>query len=139
MVGRAEAGADVLGPVYRHAHWALRLALASVFIYQGVDKFMGAGIAGFATAMELPWILGLLVALTEIAAGVLVVAGACTNPWITRLGALLVVPVMLGAIVMEHWGQWHFMATASHPLGGMQFQVTLLLVALYLFVRGNDV
>lgn len=139
MVGRAEPGAEALGPVYQHAHWALRLALASVFIYQGVDKFMGGGISGFASTMELPWILGLLVALTEIAAGVLVVVGGFTNTWITRLGALLVVPVMLGAIVMEHWGQWHFMATATHPLGGMQFQVTLLLVALYLFIRGNDV
>lgn len=138
MATHTEPRDETLEPAYRHAHWALRFALASVFIYHGVDKFMGGGVAEFATAMGLPWIMGLLVALTEIAAGVLVVAGALVNTWVTRLGALLVVPIMLGAIVMEHWGQWHFMATATHPLGGMQFQVTLLMVAVYLLIRGND-
>ncbi len=123
----------------RHAHWLLRFALASVFVYHGIDKFMGGGIAEFSAAMGLPWLIGLLVALTEIAAGFLVVVGALSNGWVTRLGALLVIPVMLGAIFMVHLGQWHFVATQSHPLGGMQFQVTLLLIALYLFIRGNDV
>ncbi len=28
-------------PTARHAHWLLRLGLASVFIYMGIDKFMG--------------------------------------------------------------------------------------------------
>ncbi|MCC5858381.1 MAG: DoxX family protein [Ectothiorhodospiraceae bacterium] len=128
------SGEEGLG---RHAHWLLRIALLGVFTYHGIDKFMGGGIAEFATIMGLPWLIGLLVALTEIAAGVLVVAGGLTNTWITRLGALLVVPVMFGAIAMEHWGQWHFMATPTHPLGGMQFQFTLLMVAFYLLIRGN--
>lgn len=127
-----------LAAVRRHAHWFLRLAIAGVFVYQGIDKFLGGGIGEFAGLMELPWVLALLVALTEIGAGVLVLTGGVISTWITRLGALMVVPVMLGAIFMEHWGQWHFMATASHPLGGMQFQVTLVLVAMYLFVHGND-
>ncbi len=138
MAAHTETPDATLGLPYRHAHWALRFALASVFIYHGIDKFLGGGVAEFSAAMGLPWILGLLVALTEIAAGVLIVAGALINPWITRLGALLMVPVMIGAIVMEHWGQWHFMATPSHPLGGMQFQVTLLMIALYFFIRGNN-
>lgn len=117
----------------RHTHWLLRAAMASVFLYQGVDKFLGSGITGFAAVMELP------VALAEIGAGVLVLLGAFAGGWITRLGAALAVPVLLGAIFMEHWGQWHFMATPTHPLGGMQFQVTLLLLALYLMIRGNEV
>lgn len=123
----------------RHTHWLLRAAMASVFLYQGVDKFLGSGITGFAAVMELPVAIALPVALAEIGTGVLVLLGAFAGGWITRLGAALAVPVLLGAIFMEHWGQWHFMATPTHPLGGMQFQVTLLLLALYLMIRGNEV
>ncbi|WP_421621918.1 DoxX family protein [Alkalilimnicola ehrlichii] len=61
-----------------------------------------------------------------------------TNGWVTRLGALATVPVLLGAIFMAHWGQWHFLPTATHPMGGMMFQVSLLFVALYLLAKGND-
>ena len=58
----------------------------------------------------------------------------------TRIGALMVIPVLLGAIFMVHWGQWNnFVQTESHPMGGMEFQVTLLLVALYLLVKGNNI
>ena len=55
----------------------------------------------------------------------------------TRLGGLLIVPVMLGAIFMMHWGQWHFAASETHPMGGMEFQSTLLMIALYFVVVGN--
>jgi putative oxidoreductase len=136
---RTEAVA--LDPVDRHAHWLLRFVLASVFLYMGVDKFMGGGIGEFAAMMELPWILSLLVALSEIGGGALIIAGGLvvgpTGSLLTRLGALLVLPVLFGAIFMEHWGQWHFMGTATHPLGGMMLQVSLVMVALYLLIKGN--
>ncbi len=57
--------------------------------------------------------------------------------WETKLGALLLGPVLLGAIALLHCGQWHFKAKETHPMGGMQFQVTLLLVLLYLLIKGN--
>jgi len=131
-------GDEALDKVGQNAHWLVRIALASIFIYTGIDKFLGGGIAGFAGTMGLPYLIALLVALVELGAGVLVVLGAWTNGWITRLGALMAVPVLLGAVFMEHWGQWHFMATPTHPLGGMMFQVATLFVALYVLVRGND-
>ncbi len=137
MADPSTPGEAPLDPLATRAHWLLRCAIAAVFVYHGVDKFMGGGIAEFSSAMALPWFIALLVALTEIAAGLLVLLGGFLGAWITRLGALLVVPIMLGAIFIAHWGQWHFMATPTHPLGGMQFQVTLLLVALYLLIRGN--
>ena len=124
--------------VERHAHWLLRAVIFSVLTYMGVDKFLGAGIGPWAEMMGLPLGVALLVALAEIAAGVLVVLGALTNSWVTRLGALATVPVLLGAIFMVHWGQWHFLPTATHPMGGMMFQVSLLFVALYLLARGNN-
>lgn len=119
------------------AHWMLRAVWAGVFVYMGVDKFVGGGIAEFAGMMQLPVFIAALVALAEIAAGVLVVLGGLTNGWITRLGALAAIPVLFGAIFMEHLGQWHFMPSAEFPMGGMMFQTTLLALALYLLVRGN--
>jgi putative oxidoreductase len=129
-----------LEPVSRHAHWLLRFSLASVFLFMGIDKFMGGGVAEFAAMMELPVIVALLVPLAELGGGALIIAGglaAGMGSWLTRLGALLVLPVLFGAIFMVHWGQWHFMATPTHPMGGMMFQVTLVMVALYLLIKGN--
>ncbi|MCP1676978.1 putative oxidoreductase [Natronocella acetinitrilica] len=122
-----------------HTHWLLRFLLASVFTYMGIDKFMGGGIAEFAGVVDLPVFVATMVALAEIGAGVFVVIGAFTSGWVTRLGAAMAVPVMLGAIVMAHWGQWHFMPTVTHPMGGMMFQVSLLLVAIYVLARGNEI
>ena len=128
--------------IERHAHWLLRLGLASVFIFMGIDKFMGSGVAAFSSMMNLPVALGALVALGEIGTGLLVVLGGLMKSrlgdLITRLGALGMVPILLGAIFMVHWGQWHFMSTASHPLGGMMFQVTLAMMAIYLLAKGNN-
>ena len=120
-----------------YAHWFLRLALASVFLYHGLTKF--PVLQTMADMLQMPVVMIVLVALAETAGGALVLLGGFLNDWMTRLGALVLVPVMLGAIFMVHWGQWHFKATETHPMGGMQFQVTLLLVALYLLVRGNNV
>jgi len=121
----------------RHAHWALRIAILSVFLYHGLDKF--GDLSGFAEMMGFPVAVAALVALAEAGGAILVFVGGFLKDWMTRLGAVVLMPVMLGAIFMVHWGQWHFMATESHPMGGMQFQVTLLLVLLYLALRGNAV
>jgi putative oxidoreductase len=125
----------LLGHIAAHAHWGLRIALASVFIFHGVGKF--ADLAGFAQMMNLSFAVAMLVALAELVGGVLVLVGGATRDWITRLGAAMFVPVMTGAIAMVHWGRWSFVPTEAYPMGGMEFQVTLLLVALYLVLKGN--
>jgi putative oxidoreductase len=117
------------------AHWALRIALASVFIFHGAQKF--AGLEGFAQMMNLPYLVALLVAAAELAGGTLILAGGISRDWITRLGGALLIPVMVGAITMVHWGQWSFVPSASYPMGGSEFQVTLLLVAIYFVLKGN--
>jgi putative oxidoreductase len=128
---------SVLTPLARHAHWALRIAVLSVFLYHGLDKFSDLG--GFAEMAGMPVAVALLVALAEAGGALLVFLGGFLKDWMTRLGAVAIMPVMLGAIFMVHWGQWHFMATDSHPMGGMQFQVTLFLILLYLALKGNAV
>jgi putative oxidoreductase len=118
-----------------HAHWALRLALASVFIYHGAQKL--GGVEGFAQMMNLSYATALAVALAEFVGGILIVAGGFTRASVTRLGAALFVPVMAGAIALVHWGQWNFVANESYPMGGSEFQVTLLLISLYFVLKGN--
>ena len=118
-----------------HAHWALRVALASVFIYHGIGKL--AGVEQFAQMMNLSYTVALLVALAEFGGGVLVLAGGVTRSWVTRLGASFFIPVMIGAITMVHWGQWSFVASVAYPMGGSEFQVTLLLLSIYLLIKGN--
>lgn len=118
-----------------YAHWFLRFALASVFLFHGIGKF--ADLAGTAQMMGgMP--MAVLAAVMETGGGALVLAGAFGNDLLTRLGGLVLAPVMLGAIFMVHWGQWSFMSTESHPMGGMEFQVTLLMISLYVLVVGND-
>ena len=119
----------------QHSHWALRISLAGVFIFHGIGKFMM--LESFAEMMGLPLLITVLVALAETVGGIMVLAGARMNDWVTRVGAAMFIPVMLGAITMVHWGQWSFVASDTHPMGGMEFQVTLLLVSLYLVIKGN--
>ena len=126
-----------LSTLAQHAHWALRIAISSVFLYHGLDKL--GNLAGFAEMAAMPVAIATLVALAEAGGGILVFVGGFSKDWMTRLGALMIIPVMLGAIFMVHWGQWHFMATETHPMGGMQFQVTLLLISVYLLLKGNGV
>ncbi len=118
-----------------HAHWVLRVALASVFIYHGVGKL--AGVEQFAQMMNLSYTVALLVGLAEFGGGVLVLVGGVTRNWVTRLGASFFIPVLIGAIAMVHWGQWTFVANEAYPMGGSEFQVTLLLISIYLLIKGN--
>jgi len=120
------------------SEWLLRVALASVFIFHGIGKFAGMGIAGFAEMMGLPYIVALLVGLAEVGGGFGIIIGGFTSGLITRLSGLALIPVMLGAIFMVHWGQWSFVASETHPMGGAEFQVVLLLLAMFFVLRGNE-
>jgi putative oxidoreductase len=120
----------------RHAHWLPRIGFAAVFLFHGIGKLVD--VAGFAQMMSLPLAAAWLVTVAELAAGLGVLIGpVLRRDWITRLAGLAAVPVMLGAIVLVHWPQWSFVPTESHPLGGMEFQVVLLLLALWFAAVGN--
>jgi putative oxidoreductase len=120
-----------------HAHWLLRIGFASVFLFHGIGKLVAP--AQFAEMMGLPLLVVLAVTVAEIAGGLGLLAGAALRrDWMTRLAAVATVPVLIGAIAMVHWGQWSFVASETHPMGGMEFQVVLLLTALYFAIRGNE-
>ncbi|MGB0652389.1 MAG: DoxX family protein [Thermoplasmatota archaeon] len=119
----------------RHAHWLLRFALASIFVYHGVNKFRD--LDGFATMMDLSGTTAFFVALAETAGGAAVFLGGFKMPALTRLGGLVLIPVMVGAIVKLHWPRWSFTPAEGFPMGGMEFQVAMILLAAYFVVRGN--
>ncbi len=47
------------------------------------------------------------------------------------------IPVIIGAIIIVHWGRWNFVPSETHPMGGFEFQTVLLLLMLYLVFTGN--
>lgn len=111
-----------------HVHWGLRLSLAATFIYHGAAKLPVEGpMLGMPAAMV--WML----ALAEIAAGIMLIGGAFGKEILTRLGALIVVVVMVGAIALVHAKNGFNVMN-----GGMEFQILMLLTGLYLAAKGND-
>ncbi len=119
------------------AHWFLRLAVGSVFLYHGLDKL--PKIAQLAEMMQMPGPMIFMLAMMEIVGACLILLGGFMKDWMTRIGALMLIPVMLGAIFIVHWPAWNTLAhTESHPMGGMEFQVTLLMINLFLLIMGNS-
>lgn len=121
-----------------HAHWFLRIALGSVFLYHGLTKFPALG--GLAEMMGMPVLMVGVLATIETLGGLFVLVGGMGPDWMTRLGGLFIIPVMLGAIFMVHLQHgWNSVNMGTGNMGkGMEFQVTLLLIALYFLVVGND-
>jgi len=121
-----------------NAHWLLRFAIVGVFLYHGILKF--SNLDGFATMLPISFTQVVFVALANVGS-VLVILGGFRNDVLsdlaTRIGAALNIPVMIGAISLVHWGRWNFVPTDVHPMGGMEFQVVLILVMLYLIITGN--
>ena len=123
----------------KNAHWLLRIALASVFVYHGALKLMN--LEGFAQMLPISYLQVVLVALAETGGGLLVLAGGIRRDRIsdlaTRVGAAMNIPVIIGAITIVHWGRWNFVPSETHPMGGFEFQTVLLLLMLYLVFTGN--
>ncbi len=124
-----------------NAHWLLRIALASVFLFHGILKFMN--LEGFAQMLPISYLQVVLVALAETGGGLLVLIGGFRNDALfnlaTRVGAALNIPVLIGAISIVHWGRWNFVPSETHPMGGFEFQAVLLLVSVFLVITGNRV
>ncbi len=131
----------ILNQLASYAHWFMRLTISSVFIYHGVLKFMN--LEGFSQMLQLSFSVVVLVALAEVVGGALILLGGFSrdqkSDLMTRVGALLCIPVLIGAIALYHWGRWNFVPSESFPMGGMEFQVTLLLICIYLLLKGNNI
>lgn len=123
-----------LGRYSNYAHWLLRLALASVFLFHGIQKVVLSGPYEMMVGkMGMPGPVFWLVTFAEVAGGAGIIVGGLGSDLITRLSGLAIAPTMIGAIVIVHAPNgWSFMND------GMEFQVVLLLIALYFLIVGNN-
>jgi putative oxidoreductase len=119
---------DNLAP---HVHWLIRLSLAATFILHGIPKIPPDN---FVQMSGLPVIVAWAVGLGEIAAGIALIVGKFTDERLTRLGGLLVVVIMIGAIVLVH-------AKNGWMVGnrGMEFQALMLAAGMLFLTKGNKV
>jgi putative oxidoreductase len=115
----------------------IRLALGIIFIAHGAQKVLGVwggpGLSKFAASptpfawMQPFWFWMGAAAFAELLGGALVLVGL-----MTRLGALLIVPVMLAAMFGAHWEGGFFLKG-----GGIEYTVALLGMSLALLIAGG--
>ena len=116
----------------------VRLALGAVFVAHGAQKALGVwggpGLAQFASG-EAPlglrpaWLWLGAAALAALAGGALVLLGLTT-----RLGALLLLSVMLVAMFGRHWvGGFSY----QPPMPGIEYTLALAGMALALLISGG--
>ncbi len=101
----------------------LRVTLGTMFVAHGLLKvlvFTLPGTAQFFAAHGFPAWSAYPVAIGEIVAGALLIAG-----WQTRIVALATVPVLLGALVVHLPNGWVF----SAPNGGWEYPAYLAVLA----------
>jgi putative oxidoreductase len=108
----------------------IRIASGLAFLYHGsaisFGAFGGPGPEGFANFMRAPVIVGYLVGLGQFGGGVAVLLGV-----LTRIGALCIIIVMLGAIFLVHISKGFDISN-----GGYEYALTQLLIALALLITG---
>jgi len=108
----------------------IRIASALAFVYHGsailFGAFGGPGPEAFANFMHAPAIVGYLVGLAQFAGGVALLFGV-----LTRIGALCIIIVMLGAIFLVHISKGFDINN-----GGYEYTLTQLLIALALLITG---
>lgn len=122
---------DALKNLAPHAHWLLRIGLASVFAYHGIGKL--ADLSGAAAAMSMPVAMVGILGAVEAGGALFILLGARMKEWMTRLAGLGLAVIMLAAIFMVHLQHgWNSIGNM-----GMEFQFVLLMISLYFLIVGN--
>jgi len=117
----------------------LRLVLGVVFFAHGAQKLLGwfggygfHATLGFLEHVGLPEVVALFVIFTEFFGGLALLTGL-----LTRIAALGITALMLGAIYTIHWSNGFFMNWAGMQKGeGFEFHLLAIAIAIGLLVRG---
>ncbi|MBT3748118.1 MAG: DoxX family protein [Bacteroidetes bacterium] len=126
---------SIFDKISENGHWLIRLSLASIFLFHGFIKFPMAEM--MSQGMGMPIFMIYMLAAAEVVGGLFIIGGAILNELLTRIAGGIFVATMAGAIMMVHWPQWSFVASESHPMGGMEFQLLTLLISLLFLAGGN--
>lgn len=115
------------------ALFVVRMALGTLFAAHGCQKlfglFGGLGLHGFiewCAQYHIPAFLAVLGALGEFIGGLLL----CTG-FLAQLGALMVIPVMIAAVVAIHWPHGYFAQN-----GGFEYPFNLIFFAAAIVIGG---
>jgi putative oxidoreductase len=123
--------------------WAglvLRVTLGIVMFPHGAQKMLGwfggfgfGGTMGYFTEkLGLPWIIAFLVIVGEFFGSLGLIAG-----FLTRLNAVSLIVIMLGAITMAHWPHGFFMNWSGQQQGeGYEYHVLVIGIAAALLLTG---
>src|SRR5947209_14428296 len=132
-VFRRRLAMDTLSPEQKRVGLALlfvRLASAACFLYHGsaitFGAFGGPGPHGFAEHGHLPLVVAYLVGFAQFAGGLAMLTGL-----LARLGAVAIIPVMLGAVFMVHLPKGFDITK-----GGCEYALTQLLIAVAILISG---
>ena len=111
----------------------VRIMLGVVFVAHGSQKvlgiFGGSGLQQFVswiTSLGVPAIFGYAAALCELFGGLMLLFGIAS-----RLGALMIIPVMVAAIILVHLKSGFFGPQ------GFEYPLVLLICALAIFLGGS--
>ena len=108
----------------------LRFVLFLSFFYHGTgilfDWFDGPGVKGFAGYMHFPLIIAVLVGIAETTGSLAMISGV-----LTRIGALNIMLVMLGAIFLLHLPNGFNIMN-----NGYEYALTEFAMALSIFIMG---
>jgi len=122
-----------------NAHWLLRISIVSAFFYHGTLMFLC--MKGFENMLPVSFSTVVLVAMAQMGGSILLLFGGLSQTrladFATRLGALLNIPIMIAAIAFAHWGHLNFAPAENYLMGGIGFQVVLLLIMSYVAIKGN--
>jgi len=123
------------------ASLVLRVLLGVVFFPHGAQKLLGwYGGYGFSGTLNLftgqigiPWILALLVIITEFFGALALITGL-----FTRLAALGVSCIMVVATFKLHWQHGFFMNWAGNLKGeGFEYHILALAICIALIIKGG--
>jgi putative oxidoreductase len=119
----------------------LRLSVGAIMLPHGTQKLFGwfggygfSGTMGFLTqTMRLPWLMGLLVILIESVGSLFLLVGL-----FTRLSAMGLIAVMLGAVLTSHVQHGFFMNWDGDRQGeGYEFHLLVIGMAVALLISGS--
>jgi putative oxidoreductase len=118
----------------------LRLVLGVVFFAHGAQKVFGwFGGYGFAATLQfmgglgIPKLIAVLAVAMEFGGSILLILGA-----LTRLGALGIIGVMVGAMATVHLKVGFFMNWNGDQKGeGFEYHLLAVVIALALLIRGG--
>jgi len=117
---------QLLNKLSPYSHILPRIVLATTFLVHGFPKLINPIPM---TEMGMPLFMVYLIGLFEVGGALLLLIGI-TKDWATRIGALLISVIMVGAIAMVH---------IKDGWQGNEWQLLILAVSLMYATKGNSI